>query len=53
MSFLKKVRFRAADLGDGEWVDLHLNMSDSFCPKNWAQHRPARIGSDGSPTSCD
>ena len=32
--FLKKVRFRAADLGDGEWVDLHLNMSDSFCPKN-------------------
>jgi hypothetical protein len=32
--FLKKMRFRAADLGDGEWVDLHLSMNDSFCPKN-------------------
>jgi hypothetical protein len=31
--FLKKIRFRAADLGEGEWVDLHLNMSGSFCPK--------------------
>ena len=31
--FLKKMRFRAADLGAGEWVDLHLSMNGSFCPK--------------------
>jgi hypothetical protein len=31
--FLKKVRFPAADLGDGEWVDLHLSMNEAFCPK--------------------
>ncbi len=31
--FLKKVRFKAADLGDGEWVDLRLAMNQSFVPK--------------------
>jgi hypothetical protein len=32
--FLKRVRFRAADLGDGEWADLRLSMNESFCPKS-------------------
>lgn len=31
--FLKKVRFKAADLGDGDWVDLRLSMNQSFVPK--------------------
>lgn len=31
--FLKKVRFKAADLGTGEWVDLRLAMNQSFVPK--------------------
>jgi hypothetical protein len=31
--FLKKVRFTAADLGDGDWVDLRLVMNQSFVPK--------------------
>jgi hypothetical protein len=31
---LKKVRVRAADLGDEEWVDLRLSMNESFVPKN-------------------
>lgn len=31
--FLKKIRFKAADLGDGEWVDLRLAMNESFVPK--------------------
>lgn len=32
--FLKKVRFKAADLGDQEWVDLRLAMNESFVPKD-------------------
>ncbi len=31
---LKKVRVKAADLGDEEWVDLRLSMNESFVPKN-------------------
>ncbi len=31
---LRKIRVKAADLGDGEWVDLRLSMSESFVPKN-------------------
>ncbi len=31
--FLKKIRFKAADLGDGDWVDLRLVMNQSFVPK--------------------
>lgn len=31
--FLKRIRFKAADLGDGEWVDLKLAMNQSFVPK--------------------
>lgn len=31
--FLKKIRFKAADLGTGDWVDLKLTMSQSFVPK--------------------
>jgi hypothetical protein len=31
--FLKKVRFKAADLGAEEWVDLRLAMNQSFVPK--------------------
>jgi hypothetical protein len=31
--FLKKVRFRAADLGAEEWVDLRFSMNGSFVPK--------------------
>ncbi len=30
--FLKKVRVRAEDLGDEEWVDLKLAMNESFVP---------------------
>jgi len=31
--FLKKVRFKAADLGGEEWVDLRFAMNQSFVPK--------------------
>jgi hypothetical protein len=31
--FLRKVRFKAADLGAAEWVDLRLSMNQSFVPK--------------------
>jgi hypothetical protein len=31
--FLKKIRFKAADLGEGDWVDLRLAMNQSFVPK--------------------
>jgi hypothetical protein len=31
---LRKIRVKADDLGDGEWVDLRLSMSESFVPKN-------------------
>jgi hypothetical protein len=31
--FLKKIRFKAADLGTDEWVDLRLAMNQSFVPK--------------------
>ena len=31
--FLKKLRVKAADLGDQEWVDLRLSMNQSFVPK--------------------
>ena len=31
--FLKKIRVKAADLGNEEWVDLRLGMNQSFVPK--------------------
>jgi hypothetical protein len=31
--FLKRIRFKAEDLGDGDWVDLRLSMNQSFVPK--------------------
>jgi hypothetical protein len=31
--FLKKIRVKAADLGDEEWVDLRLSMNQAFVPK--------------------
>jgi len=31
--FLKKIRVKAADLGDQEWVDLRLSMNQFFVPK--------------------
>jgi hypothetical protein len=31
--FMKKVRVKAADLGNEEWVDLRLSMNQSFVPK--------------------
>jgi hypothetical protein len=31
--FLKRIRVKAADLGDDEWVDLRLAMNQSFVPK--------------------
>jgi hypothetical protein len=30
--FLKKIHVRAEDLGDEDWVDLRLSMSESFVP---------------------
>ena len=30
--FLRKIRVRAEDLGEDEWVDLHLSMNESFVP---------------------
>jgi hypothetical protein len=32
--YLKKVKVKAADLGDEEWTDLRLTMNESFVPKN-------------------
>jgi hypothetical protein len=31
--FLRKIKVKAADLGDQEWVDLRLSMNQSFVPK--------------------
>jgi hypothetical protein len=31
--FLKRIKVKAADLGDEEWVDLRLAMNQSFVPK--------------------
>jgi hypothetical protein len=31
--FLKKIRVKAADLGDDEWVDVRLAMNQSFVPR--------------------
>ena len=31
--FLKKIRVKAVDLGNEEWVDLRLSMNQSFVPK--------------------
>jgi len=31
--FLKKIRFKAQDLGDQDWVDMKLAMSQSFVPR--------------------
>ncbi len=31
---IRKIKVKAADLGDGEWVDLRLSMNESFVPKN-------------------
>jgi len=31
---IRKIRVKADDLGDGEWVDLRLAMNESFVPKN-------------------
>jgi hypothetical protein len=31
--FLKKVRFKAEDLGSEDWVDLRFSMNQSFVPK--------------------
>jgi hypothetical protein len=31
---IRKIRVKAEDLGDGEWVDLRLSMNESFVPKN-------------------
>jgi hypothetical protein len=31
--FLKRIRVKAADLGNEEWVDLRLSMNQSFVPK--------------------
>jgi hypothetical protein len=32
--FLKKIRFKADQLGQDEWVDLRLSMNQSFVPKS-------------------
>jgi hypothetical protein len=40
--FLKRVRFKAADLGAGEWVDLRLTMSEAFNPKALKFNEDAR-----------
>ncbi len=31
---VRKIKVKAEDLGDGEWVDLRLAMNESFVPKN-------------------
>ncbi len=31
--FLKKIKVKAEDLGNEEWVDLRLAMNESFVPK--------------------
>ena len=50
----KKIRVKAADLGNDEWVDLRLSMSESFVPKNLepaAQQRRPRARASTSTTS--
>ena len=40
--FLKKIRFSKEDLGEGEWVDLKLAMSESFVPKDLGMNNDPR-----------
>jgi hypothetical protein len=40
--FLKKIRVKAADLGDGEWVELRLMMNQSFVPKALGMNQDER-----------
>jgi hypothetical protein len=40
--FLKRIRFKAEDLGDGDWVDLRLSMNQSFVPKELGLNQDER-----------
>jgi hypothetical protein len=41
--FLKRILFKAADLGDGDWVDLRLAMNQSFVPKEIGLNEDDRV----------
>lgn len=40
--FLKKVRFKAQDLGKDDYVDVHLTMNQSFVPKSLGMNDDVR-----------
>jgi hypothetical protein len=40
--FLKKIRFKAQDLGKDDYVDVHLTMSESFVPKSLGMNDDVR-----------
>jgi hypothetical protein len=40
--FLKKIRFKAQDLGTGDFVDVHFTMNESFVPKNLGMNDDVR-----------
>jgi len=40
--FLKKIRFKADQLGTDEWVDLRLTMNQSFVPKTMGLNQDER-----------
>lgn len=40
--FLKRIRFKAADLGSGDFVDLRLSMNQTFNPKDLGINADAR-----------
>jgi hypothetical protein len=40
--FLKRIRFDAKQLGEAEWVDLRLAMSESFVPKKLGMNQDSR-----------
>jgi hypothetical protein len=40
--FLKKIHFKADDLGTDDWVDLRLTMNQSFIPKTLGMNQDSR-----------
>jgi hypothetical protein len=40
--FLKKIRFKAQDLGNDDFVDVHFTMNQSFIPKNLGMNDDVR-----------
>ena len=52
--FLRKIKVKAEDLGEGEWVDLRLSMNQSFVPNQQVpppNNDPRELGLSGTSSS--